>query len=115
VNREDLGQAGDPKDLEDALLRADESQRAVVCPDALETADQDAEAGRVEELDALHVDDQVVVAGRHQVDELLPQLRRGVDIDLAAHDDDPVVALLTGREGQVHGSSWCVLSSADVA
>ena len=62
VDREDLGQAGDPEDLEDALLGADQAQRALVRADPLEAADQHAEAGGVEELDALHVDHEVVAA-----------------------------------------------------
>ena len=82
----------------DALLGADEAQRALVGTDALEPADEHAEARRVEELDALHVDDQVVLAAAHEVDELLAELRRRVDVDLAPHHDDGAVTLGAGRQ-----------------
>ena len=62
VDREHLGQAGDPEDLEDALLGADQAQRALMGTHPLEAADQHAETGGVEEVDALHVDDEVVLA-----------------------------------------------------
>ena len=57
----------------------------------------------VEELDGLHVDDQVVVAGTDQVDELLAQLRGRVDVDLATDHDDRAVALGAVFQRQVHG------------
>src|SRR5471032_1369370 len=60
VDRENLGEPGDPEDLEDALLGADQAQRPVVGTVSLEAAHQDAEAGRVKELDVLHVDNDVV-------------------------------------------------------
>ena len=63
-------------------------QRAVVGADLLQAADQDAEAGGVEELDRLHVDDEVVDAGGDQLGDLVAQLGRGVDVDLAADGDD---------------------------
>ncbi|GMA86584.1 hypothetical protein GCM10025868_18340 [Angustibacter aerolatus] len=44
-------------------------QGAVVGAHALEPAHEHAEAGGVEELDALHVDDQVVVPGGHEAVE----------------------------------------------
>src|SRR5687767_10655083 len=62
VNDEHLRQAGDAGDLEETVLGADQIERAVVGPDLLESADEDAQAGRVEELDVLHVDDDVVGA-----------------------------------------------------
>src|SRR5688572_2942997 len=51
VDREDLGQARDLEDLEDAVLRADEGEVAVVAAEALEAADQHTEPGGVEEVD----------------------------------------------------------------
>src|SRR6202041_2941644 len=45
MDAEDLGQPGDPEDLQDALLRAHQVQRAVVGTDALEAADEHAQAG----------------------------------------------------------------------
>ena len=65
--------------------------------DPLEAADQHAEAGGVEELDALHVDDHVVLPGADQVDQLLAELGRGVDVDLAPDDDDGAVPSVRSR------------------
>jgi hypothetical protein len=45
VNREDLGEAGDLENLEDAALRADQRQIPVVAADALEPTHEDAEPG----------------------------------------------------------------------
>ena len=42
---------------------ADQVDPAVVRADPLEAADQHAKAGRIEELDRLHVHDQLVAAG----------------------------------------------------
>ena len=56
-----------------------------LCPqDLLEGADEHTEAGGVEELDLRHVDDDLVVAFTDQLDELLAELRRRVDVDLPA-------------------------------
>src|SRR4051794_3765067 len=82
VNDEHLGEAGDPEDLQEAVLVAHQVERTVVGADLLQTADQHAQPGGVEELDLRHVDDDVVGAGRDQLGDLLPQPRRGVDIDL---------------------------------
>jgi hypothetical protein len=73
--------------------------------DPLEPADEDTEPRRVEEVDALHVDHEVVLAVGHQVHELLAEPRSGVDVDLATDFDDGAVTLGAGREGEVHKSS----------
>src|SRR4029079_3637186 len=93
VDREDLGQAGDPEDLEQALLVADQPHRAVVRPHLLEAADEDAEAGRVQEVDLLHVDHQVVLAVADELGDLVPELGGRVDVDLAPDLDDRVPIL----------------------
>ena len=67
------------------------SIQPVVRADPLQAAYQHAEAGGVEELDRFHVDDEVVAAGLDEVDQLLPQLRRGVHVDLPADCDHGVV------------------------
>src|SRR5215218_1826557 len=102
VDREDLGQAGDAEDLEDLLLGADELERAVVVADPLEPADQHAETGRVQEVDLLEVDDDVVGPVADQLDELLAELRRGVDVDLAGHFEHRVAAILAHVEVEIH-------------
>src|SRR5690606_6292414 len=105
VDTEDLGQTGDPEDLQDPLLGADQVQGAVVGPHALETAHKHTEPGRVEELHLLHVDDEVVVALVHQVDEELSQARRRIDVDFPFDDDDLGVVLGVVIKLQVHWSS----------
>src|SRR5258708_15730328 len=92
MDAEDLGQPGDPEDLQDALLRAHQVQRAVVGTDALEAADEHAQAGGIKELHLLHVHHELVVPAVHQVDEKLTQPWCGIDVDLALdiHDLDPV-------------------------
>src|SRR5437764_10305137 len=69
VDAEHLRQPGDPEDLEDALLRAHQIQGAVVRPHPLQAADQHAKPGGVEELDLLHVDDELVVVLVNEIDE----------------------------------------------
>ena len=62
VDAEDLRQPGDPQDLQDPLLRADQIQRAVVSPHPPQAPDQHPEAGGVEEPDPVQVDDELVAA-----------------------------------------------------
>src|SRR5215468_6450440 len=88
VDAKDLRQPGDLQDLQDPLLRADQVQRAVAGPHPLQAPDQHPEAGGVEEPDPAQVDDELVAALADQVDEQLPQPRRGIHIDLALHVDD---------------------------
>src|SRR5205823_12121231 len=71
VDAEDLRQPGDPEDLQDPLLRADQIQRAVVGPHPPQAPDQHPEAGGVEEPDLVQVDDELVAALADQVDEQL--------------------------------------------
>ena len=61
VDAEDFRQPGDPEDLQDPLLRADQIQRAVVGPHPLQAPDQHPEAGGVEEPDLVQVDDELVL------------------------------------------------------
>ena len=98
VDGEDLRQAGDPEDLEQALLVADQAHRAVVGPDLLQPPHQDSESGRVEEVDLLHVDHEVVFTIADQLGDLVSQARGRVDVDLAADLDDGVTILATGLE-----------------
>src|SRR5580658_1740451 len=79
VDAEDLGQPGDPEDLENALLGADQVERPVMSADPLEPTDQHAKAGRVEELHLLHVHHELVMADVDQLDQQLTQSRGGVD------------------------------------
>ena len=107
MDREDLAEAGDPEDLEQPLLGADQLQGAVVPASPLESTHQDPEPGRVEELDLLEVDDEVVLPFVDELDDPLPELRRRLPVDLPADLDDGAVVLLTRLERQVHGFSSC--------
>src|SRR5690242_5206734 len=108
VDAEHLRQPGDPEDLEDPLLRADEVQGTVVRAYPLQPADQHAETGRVEELDLLHVDDQLVVVLVDEIDEQLAEPRGGVDVDLTLDVDDLDAVLVVVTELQIHKSSSAI-------
>src|SRR5690606_37669669 len=105
VDGEHLGEAGNAEDLENALLVADQAQRALMGTHTLQAADQHAERGGVEEVHTCHVDDKVETAVVHQLDQLLAQLWRGIYVDFATDPDDRAIAHGLGRQGQVHGSS----------
>src|SRR5205085_11412261 len=85
VNGEDLRQPGDLEHLEDAALCAHEEEVAIVAAQPLETTDEHAQPGGVEEVDAFEVDDDAVLALADQLDQLLPETRRGVDVDFSLH------------------------------
>ena len=69
-------------------LRADDVERAAVERDLLERSDEHAEAGGVEELDLLDVDDQSRVSGLDGRRRRFAQAWSRVDVDLAADLDD---------------------------
>src|SRR5687767_5012022 len=95
VNGEHLGQAGDLEHLQDPALGADQRQVTVVAADALETTDEDAEPGRVEKLHAFEVDQDLTLALVDQLNQLLAELGRRVDVDFTLYRQDrPAVALL---------------------
>src|SRR5438132_651946 len=62
-------------------------------------------AGGVEEPDLVQVDDELVAARADQVDEQLPQPRRGIHIDLALHVDDLDAVRGVVTQLQIHMSS----------
>ena len=106
VDAEHLAQPGDLEDPQDATLRDHQVDGAIVGAHSLDAAHQHAEAGRVEELDPLHVDNQPVGARVDQAKQRLAELRRRVDIDLAAHlDDRPAWPGGVLIEREVHGLS----------
>src|ERR1700751_1819514 len=105
VDAEDLRQPGDFQDLQDPLLRADQVQRAVVGPHPLQAPDQHPEAGGVEEPDLVQVDDELVAARADQVDEQLPEPRRGIHVDLALYVDDLNAVRGVVTQLQIHMSS----------
>ena len=74
-------------------------------PHPLQAADQHPEPGGVEELDLLHVDDELVVVLVDQVDEQLTKPWRRIDIDLALDIDDLDAVLVVVTQLQIHKSS----------
>src|SRR6266508_2700842 len=81
--REHAVQRGDPEDLQQPFLAADQAQAPPGGPQPLQGAHEHAEPGRVEELDPAEVDDDAARATLDELDEPLPQPRRGVHIDRA--------------------------------
>src|SRR5215831_6264575 len=112
---EDLAQPRDPENPQNAALGADEIDPAVVRAHPLESPDQHPQSGRVEELDPLHVHDQVVLLLIDEPDEHLPEPRRRVDVYLPVHrDDGPARSSGILIEHQVHGLSPLLLSGTIV-
>src|SRR5258706_12696408 len=101
VNPEYLGQPSNAEDLQYPLLRADQVERSVMGSHSLQPADQDAEAGGVEELHLFHVHDELVMTVIHQVNKEFTETRRGIDIDLAFHVDDLVCRLLLEKKKKI--------------
>jgi hypothetical protein len=54
-----------------------------VAAQALEAADQDAEAGGIEEVDSFEVDDDLMLSFADQLDQLLPKSWSGVHVHFA--------------------------------
>src|SRR5438552_4323951 len=105
VDREDLGQAGDVEDLEDAVLVRHELHRAFLVLHSFQPADEHTEAGGVEEVHFLHVDDDVRRAALHEVDQGLAEAGSGVHVDLASERDDAGAVLRPGLDVEVHARS----------
>src|SRR5215467_16089088 len=105
MDAEDLRQPGDPEDLEYALLRAHQVQRAIVGTHTLEAADEHAQAGGVKELHLLHVHHELVMAVVDKVNEKLTQPRGGIDVDLALDVDNLNPVRRVMLQFQVHKSS----------
>src|SRR5262249_51254821 len=72
-------------------------------PQALDAADEDSERGRVDERRAAEVDDDVLAALSDHLEQLLLELGRRVEVDLAGERDDICVAAeLLGLDVEVH-------------
>ena len=96
----------EPGDLEDLEDRGSEQTRASspsLVRTRLSAPTEDPEPGRVEELDPVEVDDDVVATVVDQLDELLAQPGRGGDIDLAGDGDDRPAVALGHPYRQIHG------------
>src|SRR5215831_19158123 len=85
--------------------------KTFVSPNALEPADEHAQAGGVEKLHLLHVHHQLVVTTVHQIDKKLTQPRGSIDVDLALDIDDLDPVRRVMLQLQVHKSSRAMRSS----
>src|SRR4051812_9228423 len=92
-DREDLVEAGDLEGLGDVLVDVDDDQRALARPQPLDGADEHAERGGVQKRRVAEVDDDAVLARLDGVGELLLELGRGEQVDLAAYGDDVAVGV----------------------
>jgi hypothetical protein len=89
--------------LRDVAVAADERQLPVIRPKALDAPDEHAERRRVDEGRVREVDDDVLPALRDHVEQLLLELGRRVEVDLARQRDDVrVVAQLLRLDVEVH-------------
>src|SRR5215510_3673312 len=79
VNGEDAVEARDLEDLRDVPVAADERELTVVRPQALHAADEDAERRRVDEGRVAEVDDDLLPALADHLQQLLLELRSGVE------------------------------------
>ena len=71
-------------------------------PYPLQAADQHAESGGVEELDLLHIHDELVVVLVDEIDEQLTEPRGRVNVDLALDIDDLDAVLVVVTQLQIH-------------
>ena len=80
----------------------DEPQVALVQPDPLEGADQDAEPERIDIVDPREVEDEMVTAGLHLADHVLAQLGRADDVELTGDGEHRPLAGAVGVYHDVH-------------
>src|SRR6185295_11330115 len=88
VDGEDLVQPRDLEDLRDVAVAADEREPPAVRAQSLDAAHQHAERGRVDEGRVGEVDDDLLGALADHLEQLLLELGRGVEVDLARQGDD---------------------------
>src|SRR5947199_4535797 len=87
VDREHAVEPGDLEDLGDVPVAANERQLPVVGAQPLDPSDEDAEGGRIDERRVAEVDDHLLSPLADHLEELLLELRRGVEIHLAREGD----------------------------
>src|SRR5437588_6835900 len=104
VGREQLVQAGDLQQLADAVGRVHQHQLALEAAETPEVADQLADAGRVDEVDAAEIDDHVpLVVGQRAVEGLREELGALAELDHALDVEEGIspfqMALLDDHGG----------------
>src|SRR5436309_14405097 len=83
VDREHAVEPGDLEDLRDVPVAADERELPLVRTQPFDATDEHAEGGRVDEGRVAEVDDHLLPALADHFEELLLELGRGVQVDLA--------------------------------
>src|SRR5579884_154430 len=105
VDREHAVEPRDLEDLRDVAVAADERELAVVRAQPLDAADEHAERRRVDERRVGEVDDDLPAALADHLEQLLLELGRRVEVDLAGERDHVgVVGQLLGLDVEVHVS-----------
>src|SRR4029079_5521581 len=103
IDREDLVETGDLEDLGDVAVTADERELAVVRPQSLDAAHEDAERRRVDERRPAEVDDDLLAPLADHLEQLLLELGRRVEVDLTGERDDiRVSAELLRLDVEIH-------------
>src|SRR6266545_1051205 len=103
VDREHAVEPGDLEDLRDVPIAADERKLPLVRAQALDPTYKHAEGGRVDEGRVAEVDDHLLPALADHFEELLLELGRGVQVDLACQRDHvSVVSQLLRLDVEVH-------------
>src|SRR5256885_15158208 len=103
IDREDTVEAGDLEDLGDVAIAADQRELSIVRAQSLDASDQHAEGGRVDERRVAEVDDHLLAALADHLEQLLLELGRRVQVDLAGERDHiRLTAELLGLDVEVH-------------
>src|SRR5436190_6727619 len=113
VNREDAVEAGDLEDLGDVAVTADERELSLVRAQPLDAPDEHAEGRGVDERRVAEVDDDLLAALADHLEQLLLELGRGVQVDLACKRDHiGVVSQLLGLDVEIHRPPEFVLAAS---
>src|SRR5512132_1590775 len=101
MDREDAVESGDRQDLVDRSLGTDEGQPAIMLARALERGHEDAEPAGVHEPHVGEVDDEPALTLVDHLGDLVLELRRGVQVDLALYGEHAPAGLGPGFEYEV--------------
>src|SRR5438477_1880696 len=103
IDREDAVEARDLKDLGDVAVTADERELSVVRAQSLDAADEHTERRRIDERRVAEVDDDLLAALPDHLEQLLFELGRRVQVDLAGERDHVgIVSQLFCLDVEVH-------------
>src|SRR3954469_3179435 len=104
LDREQLRKSGDLEDSSYSVGRMTEHEPMALRFDALLRLHEQAESGRVDEVETTDVDHQGIAALMREIDERAPQRRRGAELKVSAdgHDCALLVVLNGERDGRFH-------------